>query len=126
MLDHKLFDSEELREICSTLARRNKYTCIEILLYDSHRVVKHGHALLEISRKLSSSIGIKIVHPELRAANHEFVLVDDAGVIYRQDHEEYEGYANFRDISENNRLGRQFRASWERGLQDPNLRVLKI
>ncbi len=125
-LDHKLFDSTELREICSALARKNKYTTIEILLYDSHRVVKNGHVLLEISRKLSSSIKIKIVHPELRTSNHEFILVDGHGVIYRQDIDIYEGYANFRDIAENNRLGRQFRASWDSGLRDPNLRQLKI
>tara|TARA_R110002072_G_scaffold7773_2_gene41476 strand:- start:9090 stop:10571 length:1482 start_codon:yes stop_codon:yes gene_type:complete len=126
MLDHKLFDNVELYEIFSALARRNKYTKIEILLYDSHRVVKNGHALLEIARRLPSSIGIRIVHPELRHTNYEFVLVDGAGVIYRQDYENYEGSANFKDITECNRLRRQFRAAWESGLQDPNLRQIKI
>ena len=126
VLDHKLFDSDELQEICSTLARRNRHTTIEILLHDSHRVVKHGHALLEISRKLPSSVGIKIVDPELLRSNHEFVLVDGAGVIYRQDYDLYEGYANFRDIPENNRLGRQFRKNWDFGLYDPHLRQLKM
>jgi hypothetical protein len=125
-LEHRLFDSEEMREICSSLARRNKYTSIEILLFDSHRVVKNGHALLEISRRLSSSIKLKIVHPELRKANHEYVLVDGEGFIYRQNCEIYEGYANYRDVTENGRLGRQFLTSWESGLQDPNLRQLKI
>ena len=126
VLDHKLFDKEELKEICSVLARRNRYTSIEILLYDSHRVVKNGHVLLEVARKLSSSIGIKIVHPELRSSNHEFIVVDGTGVIYRQDSEIYEGYANFRDIAENNRLRRLFRSAWDSGLRDPNLRQLKI
>lgn len=126
MLDHKLFDNVELYEIFSSLARRNKYTKIEILLYDSHRVVKNGHALLEIARRLPSSIGIRIVHPELRQTNYEFVLVDGAGVIYRQDYENYAGSANFKDVTECNRLGRQFRAAWESGLEDPNLRQIKI
>ncbi|MFN3236199.1 MAG: GNAT family N-acetyltransferase [Pseudomonadales bacterium] len=126
LLDHKLFDSTELYEICSSLGRKNKYTRIEILLYDSHRVVKHGHGLLDIARRLPSSIGMRIVHPELRSSNHEYVLVDDAGLIYRQDYEQYEGYANFKDVTEANRLRRQFRAAWESGLQDPNLRQLKI
>ncbi|MGK0460128.1 MAG: putative GNAT family N-acyltransferase [Candidatus Azotimanducaceae bacterium] len=126
MLDHKLFDSVELLENFSALARRNKYTHIEILLYDSHRVVKNGHALLEIARRLPSSIGIRIVHPELRNSNYEFVLADGAGVIYRQDYESYEGSANFKDVTECNRLNRQFQRAWESGLQDPNLRQLKI
>lgn len=126
LLDHKLFDRQELYEALSVLARRNKYTSVEILLYDSHRVVKNGHALLEIARRLPSSIGIRIVHPELRHLNHEYMLADEGGIIYRQDYENYEGYANFRDVTECNRLKRQFRAAWESGLQDPNLRQLKI
>jgi predicted GNAT family N-acyltransferase len=126
VLDHKLFDNDELMEICSALARRNRYTEIQILLYDPHRVIKNGHALLEISRRLSSSISIKLVHPELRQLNHEYILVDGEGIIHRQDSEAYEGSANFRDVTENNRFGRQFRSRWESGLFDPNLRRLKI
>ncbi|MCB1693658.1 MAG: GNAT family N-acetyltransferase [Pseudomonadales bacterium] len=126
LLEHKLFDSPQLREICSALARRNKYTKIEILIYDSHRVVKNGHALLEIARKLPSSIGMKIVDPELRQLNHEYVLADDAGLIYRHDNEAWDGYANFYEKTESNRLGRAFTAAWESGLIDPNLRVLRI
>lgn len=126
MLEHKLFDNSELREICSALARRNKYTRVEILIYDSHRIVKNGHALLEISRKLPSSIGIKIVDPELRQLNHEYVLVDDYGLVYRHDAETWDGYANFSDLTENNRLGRAFKAAWESGLLDANLRQLRI
>jgi predicted GNAT family N-acyltransferase len=126
LLDHKLFDRPELYEALSALARRNKYTRVEILLYDSHRVVKNGHALVEIARRLPSSIGIRIVHPELRHMNHEYLLADDSGLVYRQDIENYEGYANFRDVTECNRLKRQFRAAWESGLQDPNLRQIKI
>ena len=126
LLDHKLFNSAALRDCCSTLARRNRYTTIEILIYDSHRLVTNTHVLLTLSRKLPSSIKIKVVDPELRQLNNEFVLVDAEGVIYRPDHENYEGYANFRDITENNRLSRQFRAAWESGLLDPNIRQLTI
>ena len=126
LLDHKLFDHPELYDICSALGRRNKYTKIVILVYDPHRVIKNGHALLDISRRLPSSIAIKLVHPELRTTNHEYVLADESGLIYRQDAEQYEGYANFRDKTEANRLRRQFRSAWESGLQDPNLRQLKI
>lgn len=126
VLEHKLFDHAELRDICSALARKNRYTRVEILIYDSHRVVKNGHALMDISRKLPSSINIKIVDPELRQLNHEYVLVDDCGVIYRHDFEGYEGYANFYDVTETNRLKRAFTAAWESGVTDPNLRQLRI
>ena len=126
VLDHRLFDNKQLMDICSALARRNRYTEIQILLYDPHRVINSGHALLEISRKLPPSISIKVVHPDLRQFNHEYILVDGEGIIQRQDFEVYEGAANFRDITENNRFGRQFRSRWESGLFDTDLRRLKI
>lgn len=126
VLEHKLFDEPQLRDICSALARRNKYTLVEMLLYDSHRVVKNGHCLLEIARRLPSSIRIRVVHPELRQQNHEYVLADSAGVIYRHDNEVYDGYANFSDIADGNRLARQFARAWDSSLHDPYLRTLKI
>lgn len=126
LLSHDLFDNGELMQICSRLARRNRYTRIEMLVFDPHRVIKNGHALLNISRKLPSSIGIRIVDPEMRQLNHEYVLVDNEGVIYRQEYDKYEGTAYFMNITECNRLGRQFTAAWESGLLDPNLRQLRI
>lgn len=126
VLAHELFDSGELLQTCSRLARRNKHTKIEVLIFDPHRVIKNGHALLNISRKLPSSIGIRVVDPEMRQLNHEFVLVDNEGVIYRQEYDKFEGTACFMNITENNRLGRQYTAAWELGLLDPNLRQLRI
>jgi hypothetical protein len=126
VLTHDLFDNAELQQICSRLARRNKYTRVEILVFDPHRIIKNGHALLSISRKLPSSIGIRVVDPEMRQLNHEFVLADNDGFVYRQEHDTYEGTASYADVSETNRLGRHFTASWESGLLDPNLRQLRI
>ena len=126
LLEHKLFDSQELMEILSELARRNRHTRVEILVYDPHRMIKNGHALLEISRKLPSSIGIKIVDPELRQLDHEYVLVDSHGYIYRRNSEVWDGYANFNDLTECNRLGRAFKAAWQSGQLDPNLRRLRL
>lgn len=126
VLSHDLFDNPALQQVCSRLGRRNKYTRVEILVFDPHRIIKHGHALLSISRKLPSSIGIRIVDPEMRQLNHEFVLADNKGFVYRQEHDTYEGTASYADVSEANRLNRHFTASWESGLLDPNLRQLRI
>lgn len=126
VLSHDLFDDKQLQTICSRLARRNRYTRIEILVFDPHRIIKNGHALLSIARKLPSSISIKVVDPDMRQQNHEYVVVDGEGYVYRGEHDSYEGTAAFLDITECNRLGRQFTACWESGLLDPNLRQLRI
>jgi len=54
------------------------------------------------------------------------MLVDRASVISQQDYENHKGSVNFKDSTARNRLGRQFHAAWESGLQDPNLRQIKI
>ncbi|MBT5724104.1 MAG: hypothetical protein HOI74_08755 [Gammaproteobacteria bacterium] len=126
LLSHDLFDHDDLMAICSELGRRNKFTKIEILVFNPHRMIKNGHALLNIARKLPSSIRIKIVDPEMRQQYHEYVLVDGQGVIYRSEHDTYAGTAHFLDITGCNHLDRQFTASWESGLLDPNLRQLSI
>ena len=125
-LDHTLYDNHELHDAISRLARKNRHTEIQILIWNSHRMVKNGHALLEISRKLSSSIHIRIVHADYRQMNHEFVLADESGILYRLDFEIYEGYANFTDKTEVNRLGREFQRAWDSSYEDPNLRGLRI
>ena len=126
LLSHALFDHEALMTICSALARRNKFTKIEMLVFDPHRMIKNGHALLYIARKLPSSIRIKIVAPEMRQQHHEYVLVDGLGVIYRGKHDTYAGTACFQSVADCRRLGRQFTASWESGLLDTNLRQLSL
>ena len=81
---------------------------------------------MTIFRKLRSSIDIRIVDPEMRKLNHEFVLIDHEGVIYHQDYDKFKGRACFQDIAECDRLERQFSAAWDSGLLDPNLRQLRI
>jgi predicted GNAT family N-acyltransferase len=126
VMDHKLYHNEEFRQAVSKLARRNKRTEIQILIYDSHRMVKNGHVILELARRLSSSIHMRIVHEDYRQMNHEYLLADDLGIVYRLDYEAYEGYTNYYDKTEVNRLKREFSRAWEAGLHDPNLRQLKI
>jgi hypothetical protein len=125
-LDHVLYDNTEFADALSQLARRNRHTEIQILIWNSHRMVKNGHRVLELSRRLSSSIRIRLVHPDYRQMNHEYILADDDGIIYRQDFELYGGYANFYDKTEVNRLGREFLHAWETSNEDPNLRLLRI
>jgi predicted GNAT family N-acyltransferase len=125
-LDHKLYDNGPIADALAVLARRNKYSHIEILVYDSHRIVKNGHRLMELARRVPSSMAMRIVHPELRTSNQEFMLADKSGMAFRQEYDTYEGYGYFHNVSEANRLARLFQRAWDSSLSDPYLRQLKI
>jgi len=126
LLEHGLYDNPEFHDAVARLARRNRHTKVQILIYDSHRMVKNGHAILELARRLSSSISIRIVHQDYRILNHEYLLADQSGIVYRLDYEVFDGYTNYHDMTEANRFSREFVRAWETGLYDPNLRQLKI
>lgn len=126
LLDHNLYHNQRLYESLSALARRNRYTHIDILIYDSHRIIKNTHLLLELSRKLSSSIKIKLVHPDYQQSYHDYVIADNNGIVFRQDHNNYDGFFNRNDPSMADRYSREFTRAWETGLEDPNIRALKI
>ena len=125
-LDQDLFSRLDLANCCSKLARKNAHTRIEILIHDSHTLVHHGHHLLELSRRLPSSIKIKRADEETRQSRQELVLADDRGLMVRPTEEHYQGWANFNDIPACQRFHKQFERAWRAASEDPQLRVLNL
>lgn len=76
-LDRDVYDNDELAHALAGLARRSRYSAVKILICDSRPLVKRGHRLLALSRRLSSSISIQKLedHPDL--PKEGFILCDD-------------------------------------------------
>jgi hypothetical protein len=108
------------------LALKNKHTRIEILLTDSRSLVEQGHLLLELSRRLPSSIQIKRAAPEQAASVEEVLLIDERTVFFRPNHSDYHAWACLDDILAARRLHEPFKVAWQNALEDPQLRVLKL
>lgn len=125
-LDQDLFSRLDLANCCSELARKNAHTRIEILIHDSQTLVHQGHHLLELSRRLPSSIKIKRADEETRQTRQELILADDRGLMVRPTDEHYQGWANFNDIPACRRFHKQFERAWRAASEDPQLRVLNI
>ena len=83
LLDPEVFDSSELASAMTALARRSRLSNIRILINDAKPVAKRGHQLLNLSRRLSSIVQIRVVadHPELPDAT--YVVRDNNGVVYK-------------------------------------------
>ena len=94
-LDPTLYDREPFLEAVSSLCVTNRKARVRILVQDPSPAVKRGHRLIELSRRISSSIEIRQPHPDYRQHNEAFLIADHCGLITRAFADRYEGTANF-------------------------------
>src|SRR5207244_1795501 len=75
-LDHELYNSNEFFEALSQLARSSRYTEIRLLIVDNRPLVQRGHVLLDLQRRLSSSIQLRRVSCEPEDIRENYLLAD--------------------------------------------------
>ncbi|MCC5885961.1 MAG: GNAT family N-acetyltransferase [Gammaproteobacteria bacterium] len=125
-LDPALFDSVELNEALSRFARRNEQTKVRILVHDITRMVRDGHRLLTLSRRLPSSISIRLVHPDMQDRSENMVLADRTGLVVQPQFDTERGFANLNDAPLTRQYGDVFDRLYDRSLTDPNLRQMTL
>jgi hypothetical protein len=125
-LEAEIYDQPEFLEGIKTLALRSQHVRIRILLQDTSRVVRDGHRLLEIARRLSSFIEIRKPSHDYREYNEAFMLVDGTGFLHRRIAERYEGIANFRQPLRVRELVNFFDEVWQRAAPHPDLQRLHL
>lgn len=125
-LDASLYDQAPFLQALGALCLRNRRARVRILVQDPMTAVKRGHRLIELSRRLSSSIEIRQPHPDYRQHNEAFLVADDCGLIYRPLSDRYEGSASFYTPVQAERKTAFFTEVWERSEAHPDLRRLYI
>jgi len=125
-LDKSLYGAQELYEAIKTLAVKSHRTHIQILLHDAGSMTKNGHRLLELARRISSHISIKVTSNEYKDVYETFVVFDDRGYVVQEHHDRYEGSGNFYAPGQTRLLSEQFHEMWERAVVDSTLRRLSL
>ena len=125
-LDGRLYDTSEFIQALSHLAVQHPRCRIRLLLKDAEPLVKYGHRVIELSRRLSSMIGIRTIHEDYREYNEAYMVFDERGVIKRRYADRYEGIANFNDPKQARELMSFFNEVWDVSEPDPNLRRLHL
>jgi hypothetical protein len=125
-LEARIYDRQPFLDAVSALVRRQPGACFDVLIQDVDRVVKDGHRLVELARRLGSSIQIRRCPRQYRGYCGTFLLVDDSGYLYRPLSSRYEGLASFNNASEVARLGKYFREVWEHSDTEMELRRLYL
>jgi hypothetical protein len=125
-LDARLYDQAPFLQALGSLCLSNRQVRVRILVLDPMTAVKRGHRLIELSRRLSSSIEIRQPHPDYWHHNEAFLVADDCGLICRPLSDRYEGTANFYNPVQAERKTNFFTEVWERSEAHPELRRLHI
>jgi predicted GNAT family N-acyltransferase len=125
-LDREVFDNREMAAAITSLARRGRHSDVRILINNAKPMVKQGHQLLSLARRLSSTITIRVLdeHPDLPDAS--FVLRDSDGTVYKPDERGRPGFYEPDSRASAKRLIDQFDALWRWGEVDPRLRLLRL
>ncbi len=118
-------NSDFLNAVRSCIVGHSNFD-FKILIYQLDEFLSENHQILELSRRLSSRITIRVLKKEYHHHNDEVILVDDTGIIYRELSDRYDSVIEYNNKRKNLELTRQFNENWEHGVRDNNLYRLNI
>ena len=125
-LDHVAFDNTELAQALSALARSSRQTRVRILISDSRGLVGRGHRLLQLARRIPTSIELQKLaeHPDW---NGETIVIRDRdGVLYKPGGSDHEGFYEPESRASAQKHLELFEDLWRHSAQDIELRSLSL
>lgn len=125
-LEPELYDTAPFVEAVQALALHSPHTFIHVLVQDTERVIKTGHRLIELARRLTSNIAIQVPGREHKEFGSTLLIADEVGFLRRNLADRYHGIADFNAPRIARDMARQFDEMWEKSAPDPNLRRLFI
>lgn len=125
-LDHEVFDSAELVQALSELARRSRQTEIHILVSDTRALVARGHRLLALARRLPSVVLIRKAghHPQWKGQT--VVIRDRDGFLYKAADVDKDAHYQPDSRAETQPHLELFQELWRYGTEDPELRSMSF
>lgn len=125
-LNHKLFDTPDMYESLSKLARSSRYTEIRIMVVDPVKIIKLGHRLLTLHRRLPSNILLRRSTALPHEVKDNLIIADGIGVLNQSMRDPEKIWANYnnRPVAENYTV--LFDELWEHAVVDKNLAQLSL
>ncbi|HQU16398.1 MAG: hypothetical protein B7Z66_10275 [Chromatiales bacterium 21-64-14] len=125
-LDPALYDHLPFLEAVRRLATRGRLSGVQIMILEPQRVVRRGHRLVELSRRLTTGIELRRPQPEYRDHTEHFLIADETGLLFRPLEERYEGWASFRAPLAARVWLKFFAEAWSGSEPDPELQRLYL
>ena len=125
-LDDELFDIDGTVEAVSKFARLTARCEVRIVIMNSKLIVNRGHHLLELARRLSGKIQIRVLDEPISESTSTFVCADAQGYWLLPVHDQYDGVLDLTNQVIAKRLQETFTSAWEKSRVDQELRLLRI
>lgn len=125
-LDRAVFDNEDLAGALSKLARDTRQTEVRILIADPRPLVGSGHRLVQLARRLPSTVLLRKLaeHPDW---NDETIVIRDRdGVLYKHGDSNSDAFYEPASRAAAQRYLELFDELWRLSEEDPDLRSLRI
>lgn len=126
LLDHDVFADPGVVEAISSLARSSGYVEVQILLQSSKLVVDRGHPLLELTRRLDEAMNIRLLDEPITDETSSFVCADNNSYWLLPSYLQYRGMQDRYNPVLAARMRETFKQAWEKSIEDPELRVLRL
>lgn len=125
-LEPRIYDNSEFADAVRSLAIKTRELHVRILVIDPDYIIKHGHRLIELARRLTSHMEIRKVHEDYCNIPEAYLVVDRRGLLHRKLASRYEAIVNFNNPMMATELHNQFTEIWDRSKQYMDFKRLYI
>jgi len=126
ILDHELYDRARFRDLVSELARSHRLSDVRLLIHDDKTLVKRRHQLVELMRRVSSRLELRLVNTDYPSEDQPFMLVDRDGLIHRHEFDKPQGFASFHGAGRIKLKEEAFQRMWDAARPSLELRQLPL
>lgn len=125
-LNHKLFSDNDVVSAISTLARRGRFSDIRILIVNERRLRTQRHQLIDLHRRLSTAIKIRVHSGDISDIADNIFIADNIACIVQsiEQPEKIWGNMNNKPIAQD--LTEQFDLLWAQAIESKNIRPVNI
>jgi hypothetical protein len=125
-LDPGIYDDPDFLEIVKHLVLSQAYARIRVLIADPARAIKNGNSFVHLGRRLNTYIEFRHVREDLRTHAESFCIADETALVYRLQHERWEGIADTYEPAVAKLYGKMFDEIWQASEVEIEFRQLGI
>lgn len=125
-LDPAIYDTPEFVAAIKRFVLQQRRARVHLLVMDPTPIVKNGHRLHHLARRLSSFIELRVTAPEHADYLAAFMVMDEVGVIWRPFADRFEADFSFADVKLARDLADTFDQMWSIAGTHADLREMTL